>query len=126
MQARSIEVFHDPKAFQAVCVEARRHGDLGFVPTMGFLHEGHERLMQLASKHRTSALSIFVNPTQFGPTEDLSRYPRDLDGDLKKAERAGIQLVLVPTPETIYGPGFQTWVQPGDLAKELEGAFRPL
>lgn len=120
-----MQVFEDPKAFQAACLEARRHGDLGFVPTMGYLHDGHESLMRLASKHRTSALSIFVNPTQFGPNEDLSRYPRDIEGDLKRAERAGIQFVLTPKPEAIYSPGFQTYVEPGDLSKSLEGAHRP-
>lgn len=120
-----MRVFEDPKAFQAACLEARRQGDLGFVPTMGYLHDGHESLMRLASRHRTSALSIFVNPAQFGPNEDLSRYPRDLEGDLRRAEASGIQLVLAPKPDAIYPPGFQTYLEPGELAKSLEGAHRP-
>ena len=121
-----MRLFEDPKAFQAACLEARRAGGLGFVPTMGFLHEGHESLLRLAARHPTSALSIFVNPTQFGPSEDLGRYPRDLAGDLAKAERCGIDLVLAPTtPELLYPPGFQTWVEPGPLAAKLEGAHRP-
>lgn len=121
-----MQVFHDPAAFQKACTAAvRLHGELGFVPTMGNLHAGHESLMRLASRHRSSALSIFVNPSQFGPTEDLSSYPRTLDADLVKARACGIQYVLVPTPETMYPPGFQTWVEPGALASELEGAYRP-
>jgi pantoate--beta-alanine ligase len=120
-----MRVFEDPRAFQRACIEARNAGELALVPTMGFLHDGHETLMRLAAKHPTSALSIFVNPTQFGPNEDLSRYPRDPEGDLRKAERCGIELVLVPPPEAIYPPGFQTYVEPGALAQELEGAFRP-
>ena len=122
----SMRLFEDPKAFQAACIEARQSGDLGFVPTMGYLHEGHETLMRLAAQHKTSALSIFVNPTQFGPNEDLARYPRDLEGDLKKAEACGIALVLAPKdPAAIYPAGFQTFVEPGAIASTLEGAHRP-
>lgn len=121
-----MRVFEDPKAFQAACLEARAQGPLGFVPTMGYLHEGHERLMRLASQHPASALSIFVNPTQFAPTDDLARYPRDLEGDLRRAEACGIRFVLAPrTPDAVYPPDFQTWVEPGALATELEGAHRP-
>lgn len=120
-----MRVFQDPGEFQAACIEARRQGDLGFVPTMGYLHAGHESLMRAAARHRTSALSIFVNPTQFGPTEDLGRYPRDLDGDLRKAEQCGIQLVFTPRPEDIYPAGFQTFVAPGAISQVLEGECRP-
>jgi pantoate--beta-alanine ligase len=120
-----MQVFSDPRAFQAACLAARREGELGFVPTMGFLHDGHESLLRLAAAHRTSALSIFVNPSQFGPNEDLARYPRDLAGDLARAERAGITLAFTPEAAAIYPPGFQTWVDPGELAAPLEGAHRP-
>lgn len=120
-----MQVISDPRTFQAACLAARREGELGFVPTMGYLHDGHQSLLEQAARHRTSALSIFVNPTQFGPNEDLDRYPRDLTGDLARAERAGIQLVFTPTPATMYPPGFQTWVEPGALASPLEGAHRP-
>ncbi len=121
-----MQVFQDPQAFQKACLEARRSGDLGLVPTMGYLHEGHEALMRLAAeRHRASAITIFVNPAQFGPNEDLSRYPRDLEGDLRKAERCGIGLVLAPGPDAVYPPGFQTWVEPGPLARDLEGVHRP-
>ena len=121
-----MRLFTDPKAFQAACIEARARGDLGLAPTMGFLHSGHERLMRQAATHATSALTIFVNPTQFGPTEDLARYSRDIEGDLKKAEACGIDLVLTPEPEAIYPPGFQTYVELGPLARDLEGAHRPI
>jgi len=121
-----MRLFEDPRDFQSACLEARRRGDLGFVPTMGYLHEGHEALMRRARAHATSALSIFVNPAQFGPTEDLSRYPRDLEGDLRRAEACGVDLVLAPKdPASIYPPGFQTWVDPGPLAATLEGEHRP-
>lgn len=121
-----MQVFHDPARFQEACAAAvRLHGELGFVPTMGNLHAGHESLMRLASRHRSSALSIFVNPSQFGPSEDLASYPRTLDADLAKARACGIQKVLVPAPESMYPTGFQTWVEPGALASELEGAHRP-
>lgn len=120
-----MEVFDDPIEFQNVCIEARESGDLGLVPTMGFLHEGHQRLMEHAVNHDVSALTIFVNPTQFAPTEDLARYPRDLKRDLAMAKKCGIDLVFTPTPESMYPSGFQTYVEVGPLAKDLEGAFRP-
>lgn len=121
-----MRVFHEPTEFQQACMGAvRLHGELGFVPTMGALHAGHESLMRLASMRRASALSIFVNPSQFAAHEDLSRYPRSLDADLARARACGIKYVLVPTPEQVYPEGFQTWVEPGALASELEGAHRP-
>lgn len=121
-----MQVFHDPVEFQTACAQAvRLHGELGFVPTMGALHAGHESLMRQAARRRASALSIFVNPSQFGANEDLSRYPRTLDADLARARRCGIQYVLIPTPEAMYPPGFETWVEPGSIANDLEGAHRP-
>jgi pantoate--beta-alanine ligase len=118
-----MHVLSDPKDFQRACLEARRRGDLGFVPTMGYLHSGHETLLREARRHHTSALSIYVNPTQFGPTEDLARYPRDLAGDLRKAESCGVDLVLAP--ENLYAADADTWVEPGAIAQPLEGIFRP-
>ncbi len=120
-----MQIFEHPSAFQAACLAARRSGDLGLVPTMGYLHEGHAALMRRAAEHATSAITIFVNPTQFGPNEDLNRYPRDLAGDLRRADECGIDLVLAPKPEDVYPPGFQTWVEPGALALDLEGRHRP-
>ena len=105
----------------------RRAGEtVGFVPTMGYLHAGHVSLMRLsAARCDHSVVSIFVNPTQFGPTEDLSRYPRDLPGDLRASAAAGVELAFVPAVETVYPPGFQTHVEPGPLAGPLCGASRP-
>ena len=101
-------------------------GTVGFVPTMGYLHEGHILLARRARQEcGRVAASIFVNPTQFGPTEDLSKYPRDLERDLKSLEAAGVDLVWTPTPEAMYPPGFATWVEVEGLTKPLEGAARP-
>jgi pantoate--beta-alanine ligase len=93
---------------------------------MGYLHEGHLSLVRRAREECASvAVSIFVNPTQFSPDEDLETYPRDLDGDLARLEAVGVDLVWTPTPEGIYPPGFQTWVQVEGLTQRLEGAMRP-
>ncbi len=99
---------------------------LGLVPTMGFLHAGHLSLVERATADNAStAASIFVNPTQFGPQEDLASYPRDLACDLEMLEAAGTDLVWTPTPEAMYPDGFQTWVEVEGLARFLEGARRP-
>ncbi len=99
---------------------------LGLVPTMGFLHAGHISLVERACAECSGVVvSIFVNPTQFAPTEDLAKYPRDLPRDLSLLESAGVDLVWTPTPEVMYPAGFQTWVQVDNLTKGLEGAVRP-
>ncbi|HRN50792.1 MAG TPA: pantoate--beta-alanine ligase [Anaerolineales bacterium] len=101
-------------------------GTLGFVPTMGYLHAGHISLVQLAKRDCTSVIvSIFVNPAQFGPNEDLDAYPRDIPRDLHMLEEAGVDLVWLPTPEVIYPPGFQTWVDLEEITQPLEGGMRP-
>jgi pantoate--beta-alanine ligase len=101
-------------------------GPLGFVPTMGYLHAGHLSLAQAARLECASvAASIFVNPTQFGPNEDLAAYPRDLPRDLELLEQAGVDLVWTPTPEVMYPPGFQTWVTVEEVTQPLEGGMRP-
>jgi pantoate--beta-alanine ligase len=101
-------------------------GPVGLVPTMGFLHAGHISLVQRARSECASVVvSIFVNPTQFGPGEDLAKYPRDLPHDLALLDAAGADLVWTPTPEIVYPPGFQTWVEVADLTKGLEGEVRP-
>jgi pantoate--beta-alanine ligase len=101
-------------------------GTLGFVPTMGYLHAGHISLARRARAECDSVVaSIFVNPTQFGPDEDLAKYPRDLPRDLAQLEAAGVALVWTPTPEEMYQPGFQTWVTVEALTRPLEGAARP-
>ena len=99
---------------------------LGLVPTMGALHEGHLTLVRRArDENATVAVSIFVNPTQFGANEDLSTYPRDMERDLALLEAEGVDLVYAPSPEEVYPPGFDTWIEPGALAERLEGAARP-
>ncbi len=99
---------------------------IAFVPTMGYLHAGHVSLLQDARKRGdVLVLSIFVNPTQFGPKEDLSRYPRDLDGDLAKARGAGVDAVFLPEPADMYPPNYQTYVQVRELEQPMCGASRP-
>jgi pantoate--beta-alanine ligase len=99
---------------------------LGLVPTMGYLHEGHLSLAQRAREAcRSVVATIFVNPTQFGPNEDLTKYPRDLERDLHLLESVGVDLVWTPTPEVMYPPGFQTWVEVQEVTLPLEGAQRP-
>jgi pantoate--beta-alanine ligase len=102
-------------------------GRVGFVPTMGFLHDGHLSLVDVARQGRDAvAVSIFVNPTQFGPGEDLDSYPRDLDRDLALLEAAGVDLVWVPAVTDVYPDGAATRVQvDGPVARVLEGASRP-
>lgn len=103
-------------------------GDIGFVPTMGYLHAGHLSLAhQARAENAVVVASIFVNPAQFGPNEDLSRYPRDLPRDLALLEAAGVDLVFTPpAADQIYPPGFATYVDPGGLlAERLEAASRP-
>jgi pantoate--beta-alanine ligase len=99
---------------------------LGFVPTMGYLHEGHLVLVRRARAENASvAVSIFVNPTQFGPKEDFKQYPRDPERDLALLEREGVDLVFMPPVEEIYPPGFDKWVEVGKIGERLEGASRP-
>src|SRR5512136_169846 len=100
----ALEVVHTVAELRTAIRERSRDGaTLGFVPTMGALHEGHRVLMREARRRASFTLvSIFVNPTQFGPKEDLSRYPRDLDGDLDKASGAGVDLAFVPEPAGMY------------------------
>ncbi|HEV7384396.1 MAG TPA: pantoate--beta-alanine ligase [Phenylobacterium sp.] len=100
--------------------------DLGLVPTMGYLHDGHLSLVARAKAESAAiAVSIFVNPTQFGPSEDLSRYPRDVPRDLGLLEAAGADLVFVPDAAEIYPPGFDTKIEVGGVTDVLEGAVRP-
>ena len=106
---------------------ARTHEHhVALVPTMGYLHEGHLSLLREARRvSDVVVLSIFVNPIQFGPKEDLARYPRDLDGDVAKAASAGADLVFVPTVEEMYPSGHQTYVEVRELAKGMCGDRRP-
>ena len=99
---------------------------IGLVPTMGFLHEGHLQLMRRAAQQADAVVAtIFVNPTQFGPTEDLSRYPRDLDRDLALLKAENVAAVFTPSPEEMYRPGADAIVDVPSLSGILQGALRP-
>jgi pantoate--beta-alanine ligase len=99
---------------------------LGFVPTMGALHEGHLRLVSAARSECAAVVaSVFVNPTQFGPGEDFERYPRDMEGDNAKLASAGVDALFAPRVEEMYAPGFSTYVDVGELGTRFEGAVRP-
>jgi pantoate--beta-alanine ligase len=105
---------------------AALQGSFGIVPTMGALHEGHLSLVKRAREECDAVgVSIFVNPAQFAAGEDLNRYPRDLDGDLRALEPFGVALVWIPSPEIMYPPAFQTWVMIEEVSKRLEGERRP-
>ena len=99
---------------------------LGLVPTMGYLHEGHLSLVRRCREDNSTAVaSIFVNPTQFGPSEDLSTYPRDMEGDLAKLEAEGVDLIFAPDASEMYPDGFDTTIDVGSIAQRLEGEHRP-
>ncbi|MFQ5934505.1 MAG: pantoate--beta-alanine ligase, partial [Dehalococcoidia bacterium] len=99
---------------------------LGFVPTMGYLHQGHLALVHRArADNDVVVVSIFVNPIQFGPSEDLETYPRDLQRDLDLLRGEGVDLVFVPPSEEMYPDSFDTWVEVGSITDRLEGVSRP-
>lgn len=107
-------------------VRRELQGSWGLVPTMGYLHQGHLSLVERARRENDHVgVSIFVNPTQFAPTEDLAAYPRDLPRDLALLEAAGADLVWTPPVEEVYPSGFQTYVTVEEVTKVLEGAARP-
>ncbi len=122
-----IEIIESPALLQQRMLQARAKGQrIAFVPTMGYLHEGHVSLLRAGrARGDLLVLSIFVNPMQFGASEDLSRYPRDLDGDLAKAATAGTDLAFCPQPEAMYPVGFQTRVEVTEVQKGLCGDHRP-
>ena len=124
----ALQLIRTIEEFRRVREKARAAGSLGFVPTMGFLHEGHISLVRMArAENAVVAASIFVNPAQFGPNEDLEAYPRDLERDMAMLEEAGCNLLFHPAPEEIYPPPEQdVYVVPGEIASRLEGAARPV
>jgi pantoate--beta-alanine ligase len=121
------QVLRTVSEVQAWGATLRREGRrLALVPTMGYLHEGHLSLMREGRRRAdVVAASIFVNPTQFGPREDLSRYPRDMEGDLAKCAGAGVDLVFAPEPGAMYPPGYQTYVEVAEVSQGLCGDRRP-
>jgi pantoate--beta-alanine ligase len=124
MASQVLRTVAEVKAWgEALRREGRR---LALVPTMGYLHEGHLSLMREGRRHAdVVASSIFVNPTQFGPREDLGRYPRDFEGDLAKCASAGVDIVFAPEPGAMYPQGYQTYVEVTEVSKGLCGDRRP-
>ena len=107
-------------------LRASMHGKFGLVPTMGALHAGHGSLIERARRECDHVgVSIFVNPAQFGPGEDLARYPRPLDKDLQMLEQLGVDVAWTPTHESMYPAGFQTWITVEEVGDPLEGKCRP-
>ncbi|HVN89948.1 MAG TPA: pantoate--beta-alanine ligase [Candidatus Binataceae bacterium] len=122
-----MKIIADPREMQAWADQVRRAGEtIAFVPTMGFLHDGHLTLMREGRKHATRlASSLFVNPTQFGPNEDFSRYPRNFDGDCAMMRTVPVDALFAPEPEVMFPPGSQTWVEATEVTKGLCGDHRP-
>src|ERR671931_1658836 len=101
-------------------------GFVGLVPTMGAFHDGHVSLFRAARNEcDVVVVSLFVNPAQFAPSEDLARYPRDEERDARIAEEAGVDVLFVPAAEELYPAGYQTWVEVEELGSVLEGKHRP-
>lgn len=122
-----MRVIHSPlEIYSLIDFERRENRRVGLVPTMGALHEGHLSLVTRAKQDCDSTVAtIFVNPTQFGPNEDFSKYPRTLESDLVKLASVGCDYVFVPAADEIYRPGHSTYVDPPHVASQWEGAIRP-
>ncbi|MBM3155654.1 MAG: pantoate--beta-alanine ligase [Chloroflexi bacterium] len=104
----------------------RLRGSVGFVPTMGYLHEGHLELARRSrDENRYTVVSIFVNPTQFGPKEDFAKYPRDTERDLAMLKKEQVNIVFMPSAEEMYPPRYSTWVDLEKVTERLEGTIRP-
>jgi pantoate--beta-alanine ligase len=112
--------------FEIRALRQKLSGTVGFVPTMGYLHEGHLALVKQATIENSAVIvSIYVNPTQFGPREDFGAYPRDLNRDLELLREGGVDIVFVPSDDQMYSPEFSTWVDVEKVSERLEGASRP-
>jgi pantoate--beta-alanine ligase len=122
-----MEIISDPRKITAASPAWRQQGlKIALVPTMGFFHEGHLSLMRYGREQSDRlVVSLFVNPTQFGPTEDLARYPRDLERDAALAREAGVDVLYTPTAADMYPEGYQTYVSVEGLSQGLCGASRP-
>ena len=123
-----MQIINSPNAVRAWVKDQKKQGkSVGFVPTMGFLHEGHLSLMQKArTENDVVIVSIFVNPTQFGPGEDLESYPRDFERDKELCDSVGVDVIFAPGVKDMYPDGYSTYVDcEGDITKQLCGASRP-
>ncbi len=127
-EAGKMIIVRNPSKLQALMDKARQKGlQIGFVPTMGYLHEGHVSLIRAAREQSDIVvLSIFVNPTQFGPSEDLDKYPRDMERDEEIAMAEGVDYIYYPDADTMYGQGYQAYVTVEQLARSHCGASRPV
>lgn len=123
-----MKIFHQPKELQEYALNCKRSGKrIALVPTMGFLHAGHASLIDIARERGDEVIvSIFVNPTQFAPTEDLDKYPRDFENDCKLCEAHGATAVFAPQPEDMYASDCSIWVDETTLSKVLCGKSRPI
>jgi pantoate--beta-alanine ligase len=122
-----MQIIRSPKIMQKICGGLKREGKIiGFVPTMGYLHKGHLSLVRIAKKRSdVLVVSIFVNPTQFGPKEDFAKYPRDFKRDRFLLEKEGCDFVFAPRIEDMYPEGYLTYVNVEKITGKLEGAIRP-
>ncbi len=122
-----MRIVYEPYEMQEIANKYREWGKtIGFVPTMGYLHKGHLSLVKEAKKNNdVTFVSIFVNPTQFAPNEDLDKYPRDIERDEELLKKEGVDFLFYPTVENMYPNGFQTYVSVESLTQVLEGASRP-
>jgi len=122
-----MKIIKTVKEMQAEAEKLRQAGRvIGFVPTMGYLHEGHLSLVRIARERADVVIvSIFVNPTQFGPNEDLEKYPRDFERDERLAEEAGADIIFYPSEKEMYPAGYLTYVTVDEITKTLCGASRP-
>ena len=122
-----MDMVADPREMQERARRWREQGlTIAFVPTMGYFHHGHLSLMEYGRKVGDKlVVSLFVNPTQFGPSEDLERYPRDLERDAKLSEEVGVDVLFTPAAEQMYPPGYQTYVTVDGVSQGLCGASRP-
>jgi pantoate--beta-alanine ligase len=119
-------VVRDAASLREALRARRALGPVGFVPTMGYLHDGHEQLMRRSrAADGTVVVSIFVNPTQFGPTEDFATYPRDFEADMARCARAEVDILFAPTPAVMYPAGASSVVRVGGVSEPLEGERRP-
>ena len=123
-----MKIIDSPQEMQATALELKREGKrIGFVPTMGFLHEGHLSLMRIARpKVDVLVTSIFVNPTQFAPNEDLDTYPRDIKRDTQMCQEVGVDVIYYPTPPQMYAPDHSVYVTEQPLSASLCGTTRPI